>query len=127
MKLRCTTNSIRLRLRRSEVRQLLDNGHLEDFVSFSPDDTFCFSIHLDQQAEQIFSQKDNGHIRLTIPWNLGRQWGQSDMVGISTDQPIGDGNVLQLLVEKDFPCMTRPEEDKSDFFGDLQDKEPTAC
>lgn len=127
MKLRCTTNSIRLRLRRSEVRQLLDHGQIDDFITFAPGDQFCFSIHLDQQTEHMRSSRENGRIRLTIPWNLGRQWANSDMVGISAEQPIGDGQVLQLLVEKDFPCMTRPDEDKTDFFGDLQSKEPTVC
>lgn len=127
MKLRCTTNSIRMRLRRSEVRQLLDRGHMEDVVSFTPDKRFSFSIHLDQQTEQVRASREKDQIRLIIPWHLGRQWAQSDMVGISAEQPIGDGKVLQLLVEKDFPCMTRPDEDKADFFGDLQSQEPTVC
>ena len=127
MKLRCTTNSIRLRLRRSEVNQLLDKGIVKESVAFTPDTLFCFSIQFDQQAEQVQAHWDNGNINLSIPINLGRQWGQSEMVGIATEQPIGDGQVLDLLIEKDFPCMTRPDEDKADFFGNLQNHDPTVC
>jgi len=35
--------------------------------------------------------------------------------------------LLHLLVEKDFPCKDRPDEDKSDTFTGLVNGEPPAC
>ncbi len=127
MKLRCTTNSIRLRLRRSEVEQLLEKAEVEESVSFTPDKIFRFCLHLDPTAEQVQAHQEACNIRLSIPRNLGEQWIKSDMVGIEAEQPIGDGRMLHLLIEKDFPCMTRPDEDKADFFGNLQANEPAVC
>lgn len=127
MKLRCTNNSIRIRIRRSEVDALMQKGHIMNAVAFAPDVQFSFSLRLGTDVDQLQAQWSDGRIDLIIPETLGQEWGQSNEVGLAARQPIGNGQMLDLLVEKDFPCMTRPDEDKSDFFGDLQEKDPTTC
>ncbi len=43
--------------------------------------------------------------------------GNSDEVGMSTQQALADGQSLSILIEKDFHCFTdRPGGDESDVF-----------
>ena len=48
-------------------------------------------------------------------------------VGFEVFIPLNGTGKLHLLIEKDFPCKDRPEEDQSDFFQDLADKSPVVC
>jgi hypothetical protein len=34
---------------------------------------------------------------------------------------------VHVLVEKDFPCKDRPDEDKKDFFEELADQQAPLC
>jgi len=127
MKFRCAKNSIRVRLRRSEVKQLLENHQIEERVLFSPNTSLRFAIRLDEQEEDLRSSIDRGSISIIVPIELGKRWGETDMVGISSEQPVGDGAMLSILVEKDYPCVTRAGENKADYYGDLQVKESSTC
>lgn len=127
MKLRCSTNSIRLRLRRSEVESLLQAGQVADAVHFGSGEPFRFVLELVQDQTEIEARRDPAGLTVLLPQDLGQQWVQSDMVGLEGNQPIGKDQSLHILVEKDFPCVTRPGEDRSDFFGELQQEDNLAC
>lgn len=127
MKLRCTTNSIRIRLRKSEVEQFEQEGNITDHVAFTPSQALQFSLQLEDGAERVLAKMQGSHIRVFIPKETGIAWMQTNQVGISAQQPIGDGEILDILIEKDFPCTTRPDEDKSDFFSELQSKDENVC
>jgi hypothetical protein len=47
----------------------------------------------------------------------------TDEVGIYKLINIDADQVLDISIEKDFPCKDRPEEDKSDTFTELVDKD----
>ncbi|MEZ4932033.1 MAG: hypothetical protein R2788_07940 [Saprospiraceae bacterium] len=47
---------------------------------------------------------------------MATDWSRSDEVGLEDDMPLGDGNALHILVEKDFKCLTERSEDESDLF-----------
>lgn len=127
MKLRCSTNSIRIRLRKSEVSSLIEEKFIEEFIGFQPNQKFCFSIGLSELAENISANLECQKIQLIIPSLVAKNWAETEQVGMETTQQIGDGQQLSILVEKDYPCVTRADEDKSDFFGELQNKESNAC
>lgn len=120
MKLRCSNNSIRLRLRRSEVGDLLRTGEVRESVAFGPEHAFVYILQLDDRIASMQAQQTPEGITVSIPRALGQQWGGSEQVGLEAEQIVGDKLSLHLLVEKDFPCYTRPDEDKADFFGELQ-------
>jgi hypothetical protein len=127
LKLRCTSNSIRIRLRKSEVAQLAEQKSIQESMYFTADSSFVYSILADDSSQQLHARLDPNHIRVLIPQTVAMKWANSDQVSLSHTQELGNGLHLDLLIEKDYPCTTRPDEDKSDFYGDLQSKEGAAC
>jgi len=47
---------------------------------------------------------------------LARVWGTTDQVGIAEEIDLGEVGLLALLVEKDFACVERRDEDNGDTF-----------
>ena len=127
MKLRCSTNSVRIRLRKSEVAELLEKGTISEKVGFGPEESFCFSLSLNELSTEVQASISNNNLIVTLPYSIGETWAKTDQVGINGKQDIGNGDSLELLIEKDYPCVTRPDEDKSDFFGELQSKDSSIC
>ena len=65
----------------------------------------------------------DGTLRIGMPKIKADAWMEPDRVGFEKQLPIpGKSAFLHLLIEKDFPCLHRPEEDKSDTFQDLADR-----
>lgn len=127
MKLRCTSNSIRIRLRKSEVAHLAEHKSIQESIDFTAESSFMYSILADDSSQQLHARLDPNHIRVFIPQPVAMEWANSDQVSLSHAQELGNGLYLDLLIEKDYPCTTRPDEDKSDFYGELQNKEGAAC
>lgn len=128
MKMRCVQNSIRLRLRKSEVDQLRQGTTIAEEVGF-PGETPSLSYALNMSDEITAIQVDfsDHKIQITIPQPQASSWINSNQVGIETFLPINHSQKLHVLVEKDFPCKDRDNEDKSDFFEDLATEEAQAC
>ena len=118
MKLRCTHNSIRLRLRRSEVEQL-DSKGIQERVHVGPGQVLVFSVAQDEQLSSIHASLTNGHLAIRLPAAVAQLWISTNQVGIETELPADNDETLHLLIEKDFPCTGREDEDKADFFGEL--------
>jgi len=51
----------------------------------------------------------------------------SDQVGIEYNIPLDGATYLHILIEKDFPCLDREQEDKSDTFWELAQEKPDTC
>lgn len=119
MKLRCIQNSIRIRLRKSEVEQLAADKFLEERISFGGGVQlrFALSLTMDTPSPKAFFQ--DHQILLSIPEKSGLDWIHSEQVGIEAFQDIEEKEQLHLLIEKDFPCKDRPDEDKADTFQEL--------
>ena len=126
MKLRCSENSIRLRLRKSEVEKLKEVPVLKENVQVGLD---VFSYGIGKTAAAIIHATfDDGCILLHIPEEEMMQWvNDAEQVGMSAEQLLKNGQYLSILIEKDFPCINRPEEDKADTFQQLAAKEGDVC
>ena len=108
MKLRIKANSIRLRLLRSEVEQFAMAGQFSEEIEFGTDRSsyLRYSLVTSPAAESI-----------TVPVAIANNWTSSDEVGIECEQPIGSGESLKILVEKDFECIDRPDDpDRADAY-----------
>ena len=57
----------------------------------------------------IYSLRLNFCARLSA---LAKQWVESDQVGLEGEQSLGSANVLKILVEKDFTCLTKRKGDE---------------
>lgn len=127
MKIRCEQNSIRLRLRRSELVQLRAEKWLGTAVHFPDGKTFGWELMLDDTLKDMTATLHAGRVSITVPARTAAQWMDSGEIGMECFLPLGGGSALHILVEKDFPCKDRPGEDKSDFFTELSEEAPVKC
>ncbi len=125
MKLRCTTNSIRLRVQKSEAESLKKGHKLIEKVQFGHSD-FTFSLG-PTNSPNVLAVFESGQIAVHIPQQQMKAWLNSDEVGIEVNKLWSDGKKLHILIEKDFPCVTRTAEDKSETFHELAKKNDQAC
>jgi hypothetical protein len=127
MKIRCEQNSIRLRLRKSELVQLRAEQWLASKVHFPGGAVFSWEVVLSEEISDITSSFVEGRLNVQIPATSALQWMDTEQVAMECFLPLGDGHALHILVEKDFPCKDRPEEDKTDFFTELTEGASVNC
>lgn len=120
MKLRCITNSIRLRLRKSDVKFLADNDRIRDWINFPNGVPFEFGIDVNH-GNPSASFEDNC-LLVTIPKNQIDQWIHTDEVSLAIELPTLDNGRLKILIEKDFPCK-HTGDDFDDTYHELQPEE----
>ena len=121
MKLRFEKNSLRLRVRKSDVAELKQQGFITESVEM-PGNVLTYELRiLDIAAPQALF-KDNAVVA-TIPRNIAAEWLNTDEVGIYHMISMDNNRTLELVIEKDFPCKDRPEEDKSDTFTELANEQ----
>jgi hypothetical protein len=119
MKLRITSNSIRLRLLRSEVERFARAGQISEEIEFGTDRSsyMRYSLVTSPEAESITARFRGNEISIVVPRAIATRWTSSDEVGFESEQSIGSGESLKILVEKDFECIDRPADpDREDAF-----------
>ena len=116
MKLRFQFNSIRLRLKRSEVDQLARVGRVEEKIILSQGATFAYVLETSAGVTSPQSFLTVNGLVVQVPSELAARWVNSDQVGIRGRQATGSEVPLQVLIEKDFACLDRTEEENFDTF-----------
>ena len=127
MKLRCTKNSIRIRIRKSELNQLTKDKKVEEKIRFGNQTVLTFALQISELTQQVNASLSNNQLVINLPIPIANQWINSSQVGIEVNRVVSKEHHLHILIEKDFPCLDRPEEDKSDTFWELAPDEPEAC
>jgi len=56
-------------------------------------------------------------VAILISADQANLWGSSDKVGIAENISLGELGSLALLIEKDFACLDRSDEDNKDTFA----------
>jgi hypothetical protein len=118
MKLRIKGNSLRLRVSRSEVTRLLAGDCLQETIYFAPELSAKFTYALRQEASlsRAAVQYTESKVVVLMPADQAIAWGLTDQVGIAENISLGSLGSLGLLIEKDFACLDRSEEDNEDTF-----------
>ena len=117
MKLRVLDNSIRLRLTRTEVDAVNDDGLVKGRVQFAGSNSFDYVLESSPATVQPEAHISNNVLTVRLPQADVRKWARSEQVSIQSDQLLDDGERLNILVEKDFQCLApREGEDESDMF-----------
>jgi hypothetical protein len=117
MKLRIRGDSIRLRLTRGEVGDLVAKGVVVERTRLPAGPGFCYRLRADGSARAVTATFEAGVLGVDVPKAAAEAWAASEEVAIRGEVPAGDG-LLTILVEKDFPCLTvRAGEDDSDAFA----------
>ncbi|HRI21052.1 MAG TPA: hypothetical protein PLA68_08855 [Panacibacter sp.] len=116
MKLRFEKNSVRFRVRKSDLALLNHQGFVQETVQF-PDALFRFQLRVSGEGDPS-AQFNGNSITANIPLGMATEWMNTEEVGIYHVQHINN-ETLEITIEKDFPCKDRPEEDRSDTFIEL--------
>jgi hypothetical protein len=118
MKLRIKGNSLRLRITRPELDQLMNEGRIEETIAFAPD----VRSHLTYSLEHVATSSaptvrfTPPSLEVLIPTAQAQQWSLGDDVGIYATIDLGSCGSLDLLIEKDFACLHGSAEENSDAF-----------
>ena len=124
MKLRIEGNSIRLRVKKSDLNRLHTEGVVHEMVAFIKGFNFHYELKMDEKASNIDAVFTHSTITISIPLNIAKAWINSETVGLENTLENG----LFILIEKDFPCKTRENEDKDDTFLELmKNDDPSVC
>ena len=118
MKLRCTPNSIRLRVRKSDLDMLQSQGEILVPLNFPGGVQLHYALKTGQ-VKHPQAEYTNHQITITLPLESTQAWMSSEQVSIEYQQPFAEGQSLHLLIEKDFPCRHTEEQDAGDFWRAL--------
>lgn len=128
MKLRLTHNSIRIRVRKSELASLIEQKSVKEAVKFPTSTgelTYALTIHAD--INDLAARMIGSDIQVMIPKDIAEDWINTNKVGLEHFIELAENETLHILIEKDFPCLDRPNEDKSDTFWELASDNPENC
>ena len=118
MKLRIKGNSLRLRISRSEVANLLKGDRLEETIHFAPRANAKFTYAVEQTASMsaLSIRYAENNVTVLIPADQANAWCVSEQIGIAESLSTGSFGVLEVLIEKDFACLDRSDEENEDTF-----------
>lgn len=117
MKLRIRDNSIRLRLTQIEVEAVGREGVVKARVSVPGDTGLDYVLESSADISEPTARYSDGALTVIVPETAVQQWVSTEQVSIAADETLDDGEVLKILVEKDYACLApREGEDESDMF-----------
>jgi hypothetical protein len=120
MKLRIRGNTVRLRVSKAELATIAATGAAEDAIRFAGDAGMRYGVQV-KPAGGVAAEFGDNVLRVLVPKASVDVWLKPDEVSIEGEQAIGNGEVLRILVEKDYTCLApRSGEDDSDLFANPQ-------
>lgn len=121
MKLRFENNSVRYRIRKTELAQLEQDGFVQEVIIFK-DATFMYELRIERVTE-LHTEFLNNNVITHIPQDIAERFINTDEVGIYKTIQLNNNQKLDVIIEKDFPCKDAPEDNKDDKFTELAEKE----
>ena len=115
MKIRIKGNSLRLRLIKTEVKALCEQGYVSEKTSFAFK-VFTYALQVDDKASNMLAKLEVYGITVILPKKMVENWDQNDQISLKDTLHYDNGESLQLLVEKDFTCLDERGEDESDNY-----------
>lgn len=103
MKLRIRGNSLRLRLKRSEVDRVAAGKSIVEETHF-PNAVLSYRLDLTED-DSAQAQLENNNLVIRLPASQVSAWATTDEVSLVADQTLSTGDKLKLLIEKDFSCL----------------------
>lgn len=116
MKIRIKGNSIRLRLTKTDVRNLKETGRVDEKTVLGNEQLFSYSLLKDENADAISASFVNGSITVVLPKNEAKTLTETDEITVKGYQNNGEEGDLFLLIEKDLQCLDDTFEDQNDMY-----------
>jgi hypothetical protein len=119
MKLRIKGNSLRLRVSRSEFAQFQAGGRIEETIHFTaaPEATLTYALESALRSSPVSVRYGSREVTVILSQDRARIWEGQNEVGVYTTIDMGPAGSLEVVVEKDFACLDRSDEDNSDTFA----------
>ena len=116
MKIRIKGNSIRYRLTKTEIANFGKNGYLEERTVFPNGLAFYYCLEKRPGIVNLIASFADNRITVFVPESITQEWTTTEIVGFNNTVPLGEGEELFLLIEKDFVCLDHSFEDQSDNY-----------
>lgn len=108
---------MRLRLTRGEVDALHARGEVFASTGFPGGRTLRYRVASSPGNNATAARFSDNTITVSLPEAAVITWATTEQVSLQGVQTLDDGDQLQILVEKDFVCLTSREgEDESDMY-----------
>ncbi len=106
-----------MRLTRSEVEALRDDGVVVARTAFPGGRQLRYQVESSPASVNPGATLSDNTVTVRLPEVAVLAWANSEQVSITGEQQHKNGDVLSILVEKDFACLApRDGEDESDMF-----------
>ncbi|HUB00875.1 MAG TPA: hypothetical protein VMA34_21260 [Terracidiphilus sp.] len=94
---------------RSEVRQLIDGGRVEDTIHFAAgaQARLTYAVECAGNADRVLLRFAPGEVTVVLPPDLAQPWAGSGEVGVYASIAVGTDATLEVAIEKDFACLDR--------------------
>lgn len=115
MKIRIKGNFVRYRLTKTEVDTFCSTGYYEESTQFR-DKKLTYALKSKEGISCLDADFNGDTITLFLSIEEQKTWATSKRVGFKDTVATGNGQSLQLLLEKDFVCLDEVEEDQSDNY-----------
>lgn len=112
MKLRIEGNVLRLRLTQKDVACLHDQKLVECTIRFPSGRAFSYMLVSSPDLSEVSVDYEGDSIRIVVPRAVATAWAESSEVTIEGPRNSG----VEILVEKDFQCLHKPEERDPDAY-----------
>jgi len=119
MKLRIKGNSLRLRVSRSELARFQAGGRIEETIHFTaaPEATLTYALESALKPSPVTVRYGSREVTVILSKDRASIWGEQCEVGVYTTLDMGPAGSLEVVVEKDFACLDRSDENNSDAFA----------
>jgi uncharacterized protein DUF7009 len=119
LKLRINGNSLRLRVSRSELVRFQAGGRIEETIHFTaaPEATLTYALESALESSPVTVRYGSREVTVVLSKDRARIWGDPTEVGVYTTLDMGPAGSLEVVVEKDFACLDRSDEENSDTFA----------
>jgi hypothetical protein len=122
MKIRINSNSIRLRLTKTEIATFAEVGVVSESINFG-DSKLKYILKKGDTKTLIVSYHSN-EIEVIVPDAQAKTWTNTDLVSLDEFITIAKNETLRILVEKDFKCLNpRVHEDETDHYPHPNEQE----
>jgi hypothetical protein len=119
MKLRIKGNSLRLRVSRSELARFQAGDRIEETIHFAaaPEATLTYALESAFRTSPVAVRYGSREVTVILSKDRARIWSDQSEVGVYTTLDLGPAGSLEVVVEKDFACLDRNDDDNSDTFA----------
>jgi hypothetical protein len=119
MKLRIKGNSLRLRVSRSELAHFRAGGRIEETIRFgeAPEAKLTYALQSAVQSSPVRVRYGFHDVTVILSEGQLRIWEAESEVGVYSKLDIGSAGSLDVIVEKDFACLDRGDEENRDTFA----------